>query len=121
MGSDPSLHILDTPGVMQPSLASYEAALRLGLTGKGFRHPWVHAMAAWLLFGGGALGTETPRGPPHPAAFKDSMVGEAELVRYLIGRLAIRKSGMRRKESSSSIVRTVRQDPVQTILLHKWR
>mmetsp|Transcript_26882 Transcript_26882/g.68985 ORF Transcript_26882/g.68985 Transcript_26882/m.68985 type:complete len:325 (-) Transcript_26882:280-1254(-) len=75
VGSDPSLHILDTPGVMQPSLASYEAALRLGLT----------------------------------AAFKDSMVGEAELVRYLIGRLAIRKSGMRRKESSSSIVRTVRE------------
>eukprot|EP00193_Tetraselmis_chui_P020817 CAMPEP_0177790862 /NCGR_PEP_ID=MMETSP0491_2-20121128/23597_1 /TAXON_ID=63592 /ORGANISM="Tetraselmis chuii, Strain PLY429" /LENGTH=203 /DNA_ID=CAMNT_0019312997 /DNA_START=170 /DNA_END=777 /DNA_ORIENTATION=- len=32
VGSTPSLYILDTPGVMLPSLVSYEGALRLGLT-----------------------------------------------------------------------------------------
>lgn len=33
VASSPSLYVLDTPGVMTPSITRYETALRLGLTG----------------------------------------------------------------------------------------
>jgi hypothetical protein len=43
------------------------------------------------------------------AAFNDSIIGEAELVRYLLAQLVMVKHSLRPKPSSSSIVLTVKK------------
>lgn len=80
----PSIYVLDTPGVLVPSIPDIETGLKLAVAGSK------HSSLSESKPNSSTMNVYLYWPPVHAGSVKDSIVGEERIVQYLLALLSIR-------------------------------
>lgn len=97
----PSIYVLDTPGVLVPSIPDIETGLKLALAG-------IHLMVCVPFFA--MVSLSYPGKLPFEGSVKDSVVGEQRIAQYLLAVLNVRGTPFHWKHSNNRRMEGIRYE-----------